>query len=393
MRSFRAIRFVTAATFVMALFGCVGHEASVAPSKSATRGGACDWRTVATADPNWGQSQLVAVAAPSDSSAWAVGNTFTGQEAGRSAPVVERWTDHRWTLVHRAVPADVFLTDVGADTPDDVWAVGADRDGGAFATRWDGRRWLRASLPRLRGSNTLYGVDVVRRDDVWAVGAEARAGRGFTLVLHWDGTRWTHVRSPSPAPRPLTARSYAGLQSVDARSSRDVWAVGESVNVAPEGQSTTLILHWDGNRWSRIPSPSARNRLGAAYDMLFAVAAISSSEAWAVGTWNSARPGYGGGGDHTLVEHWDGRHWRIVPTPTDAHRTILYGVLEARAAVVAVGDQAESYRTLIATRARDRWRLLPAQPGSLADIAAAPSGRLWAVGQRADHTFALTCGP
>lgn len=46
------------------------------------------------------------------------------------------------------------------------------------------------------------------------------------------------------------------IGSVVARSSNDVWAAGSFKNESTGGQSRTLLLHWDGTSWSIVPSPS-----------------------------------------------------------------------------------------------------------------------------------------
>src|SRR5262249_33801318 len=85
------------------------------------------------------------------------------------------------------------------------------------------------------------------------------------------------------------------LHGIAAVSSTDVWAVGARLSGNP---SATLIEHWDGAQWSVVSSPSA----GA----LFAVSVLSESSIWAVGV-NAA--------DQTLTEHWNGRQWSIMPSP------------------------------------------------------------------------------
>jgi hypothetical protein len=58
--------------------------------------------------------------------------------------------------------------------------------------------------------------------------------------------------------------------------------------------------------WRIIPSPNS----GATdYDVLNGVAAISPNDVWAVGNFMST----GGTGQQSLIEHWDGVQWRIVP--------------------------------------------------------------------------------
>ena len=378
------------------LSACAGHGSpAAAPIADSTSRARCEWGRVATPNSKVGhQSQLVAVSAPSLGSAWAVGNYFSGHEGGPSGPIVERWDGRRWTLVPQAAPAGAFLADVSADAPRDVWIAGTNHDGNhAFAERWDGRVWHVARLPTAARYSHLFGIEALAPDDVWAVGNRSSGRTGHTLVLHWNGTRWRIIASPSPAPTPLTGHPYATLESVHASSPRDIWTVGESVNVAPAGPSTTLILHWDGTRWSRTPTPNERNDAGASFDTLFSVDARAPGDVWAAGSWNSESAGFGGGGDHSLVEHWDGRRWRIVSTPITPQRQILYAILVGRRTVLAAGDQAEPYRTLLEQRAHDRWQRQPTQAGSLAALSAAPGGRLWAVGQRGGRTLALTCPP
>ena len=61
----------------------------------------------------------------------------------------------------------------------------------------------------------------------------------------------------------------------------------------------TLILHWDGSRWSQVPSP---NVSGGA-NQLFGITAISANDIWAVGT----------AGGAPLAMRWNGSDWSVVP--------------------------------------------------------------------------------
>src|SRR5206468_369883 len=69
------------------------------------------------------------------------------------------------------------------------------------------------------------------------------------------------------------------LHGVAARSSSDVWAVGSIVLL---GQEQTLVEHWNGRRWVAVPSPSV-----GTHDTLYAVCVISRNDAWAVGLINT----------------------------------------------------------------------------------------------------------
>lgn len=110
------------------------------------------------------------------------------------------------------------------------------------------------------GSPSLDGVAALSQKDVWAVGNLANQ----TLTEHWDGTRWLLV--PSPNGRVNAAVTLQNFQTsshfnnVSAISTDNIWAVG-SVGLAPASYSTqstdvhTLIEHWNGSQWSIVPSP------------------------------------------------------------------------------------------------------------------------------------------
>src|SRR5262252_9918518 len=50
-----------------------------------------------------------------------------------------------------------------------------------------------------KGSATLHAVAATSGTDVWAVGSYNSAGAYKTLIEHWNGTRWTIVPSANPA--------------------------------------------------------------------------------------------------------------------------------------------------------------------------------------------------
>jgi hypothetical protein len=79
------------------------------------------------------------------------------------------------------------------------------------------------------------------------------------------------------------------------------WAVGYFVN--GRFQQQTLVEHFDGTVWSVVPSPSP----GAQQNILYGVAAITDYDVWAVGAAQDSN-----GLWHTLTEHWDGSEWSVV---------------------------------------------------------------------------------
>jgi len=88
-------------------------------------------------------------------------------------------------------------------------------------------------------------VSATSASDVWTAGEYTSNGEVVQpLVLHWNGASWTHVASPHPA-----GVFGSELFGVNALSPGDAWAVGEIIGHV--GNSTTLILHWNGTAWTQ----------------------------------------------------------------------------------------------------------------------------------------------
>ncbi len=109
---------------------------------------------------------------------------------------------------------------------------------------------------------------------------------------------WSIVNSPNPTPN-----NGVFLTSVSASSVSNVWAVGYFYN----NSDHTLAEHWNGNSWSIVPTSSAGIN-GGYFD---GVSAVSSNDVWAVGERNTnVANGY-----RTLIEHFNGNSWLVVPSP------------------------------------------------------------------------------
>lgn len=103
------------------------------------------------------------------------------------------------------------------------------------------------------------------------------------------------------------------LNGVAMVASDDVWAVGVFYNLDVQAYQT-LVEHWDGVAWSIVPSP---NR-GTRYDDLQSVFAVSANDIWAVGVTQTNPPSIR---NLTLTEHWDGTSWSIVQSPNRPQET------------------------------------------------------------------------
>ena len=186
---------------------------------------------------------------------------------------------------------------------------------------------------------------------------------------------WSNVISPNPAS------TYDVLYSVSAVSARSVWAVGVSINFT-DHTSKTLVEHWDGKAWSIIPSADI---LGQP-DSLSGVAAINDQNVWAVGSFSYTPPVRG---SETMIEHWDGKAWRIVPSPGPTS-SVWRGVTALSSQNIwAVGSvfqwDTNTSQTLSGHSDGTSWGLTRSpNPGSkinaLSGVAAASGGDVWAVG-------------
>jgi len=258
------------------------------------------WSQVTSPNPGLDANELIGVSATSATDAWAVGGAGTLLPGPylRYRTLVLRWDGTMWSQVASPNPSEGgnILFGVSAVSPADAWAVGYDdipNETETLILHWDGTGWSRVIGPNPgSGSNKLSAVSAVSPIDPWAVGdsRDVATSAHETLIVHWNGRRWSHVKSPNPGS------SFNTLTGVSAVSPTDAWAVGIYRDEAEIGH--TLALHWDGSRWSQVKTPNP----GSSFNELSGVSAVSPKDAWAVGSYQEA-------GVHALVLHWDGTRW------------------------------------------------------------------------------------
>ena len=264
------------------------------------------WSIVPAPGPNpWPNAinALNGVAAVSGRDVWAVGN-FTDSN-GNLQPLIERWNGRQWSIVAGApLPAGFdggVLSGIEGVSAHNIWAVGDSFNIATELTQsliehWNGKQWSIVASPNTGSTAFLYGVAEVSAHNIWAVGNPLGSGLPFTE--HWDGKQWSIVAPPAPTGPVITLFGIAEV------SAHDVWTVGYYID--NRDIDRTLIEHWDGTMWSIIPSP---NSGPTADDVLDGVAAISTNNVWAVGS--SMNTGSTPG--QSLIEHWDGVQWSVVP--------------------------------------------------------------------------------
>jgi hypothetical protein len=369
-------------------------------------------------------SELDGIALGSNSM-WAVG--FSAYENAHT--LTERLDGSAWTIVPSPNPVDLpgaaSLNSVVVIAPDNIWVVGYYLNGNnkqTLAQVWDGTRWYTRSSPNASThDNILTAVAVVSANEIWAVGFYVNdSGVTRTLTEQWNGSAWTIIPSPNqgaggnvlsavsanPAngnlravghyvraggalealsehwtgsawtldPITLPTGGDNGFYGVEIAATNNIWEVGYFTDTS-SGRVHTLIEHYDGSAWTIVPSP---NQPGD--NTLLAVTSLSATDIWAVGS-------YTNGTTRTLTEHWNGSAWTIVPSPNQGSgNNTLYAVAATSAIDVwAVGTSNNGTTQTLAERwDGSSWTLSTSpSPGSSHNSlagAAASAGNIWSVG-------------
>jgi hypothetical protein len=299
--------------------------AVTAQSASAATGG---W-TAASVTPLAGNVQLQGASALNNSDAWAVGSESVGAGQPPAPAVAYHWNGTTWSLTPTPNLGEaVGLEAVSASSSTDAWAVGGinlgPRDHGTLIEHWNGSKWAVAQENAETGQGVqLNGVVDLSSTDAWAV------GNSSGLVEHWNGTTWSLVTLPDPSFTPAAGKAISAV------SANDVWIIGFTVNSAT-GVATSETLHFNGTSWTAVPlqQPNATN-FG-----LNSLSAISATDIWAVG---QVRPGSTAANGSTLIEHYNGTAWSMVPSPTPGFDPTLIGIAGRSATdAYAVGNELPS---------------------------------------------------
>jgi hypothetical protein len=114
---------------------------------------------------------------------------------------------------------------------------------------------------------------------------------------------WQILRSVSPQP---TKVDNSFFTAVSMASASDGWAAGTFMN--PQAVDHPLAEHWGGHAWqitATTPLPK-----GGASGTFSGVNEVGPGNVWAAGSFNPAA-----GGTRTLIEHFTGTSWAVVPSP------------------------------------------------------------------------------
>ena len=187
------------------------------------------------------------------------------------------------------------------------------------------------------GAGLASNLDAIAADgpdNVWIVGTYTdEISSAFfpteTYALHWNGTAWSVVSMPLVGSSNVNA--FFHLNALQVNSPTDVWAVGDQ-GIAGTTTGSTLIEHWNGTAWGVVPSPSP----GSGADLTGVTTSNAANDVWAVG---DATPA-GGTVAQTLTLNWNGTSWVTVPSADAATgASVLTGVATTPGAAIvqAVG--------------------------------------------------------
>jgi hypothetical protein len=295
---------------------------SVLVVAAAAAGAPSTWVLVPSPNPGARANVLYSVSCTAPRSCVAVGaQTDSLNTSGRT--LVETWNGTIWTV---APSPSLFVSGVSCTSPKSCVAVGSystDRlsGGRTLVERWDGSTWNMVPSPNPNvpfdtgdpPASYLAAVSCATPRSCVAVGAHffnlCTYGLGQTLTEVWDGTTWTIV--PSPNPDTSSCDAFTILQGVSCPRPDACVAVGYTQDKG-NGTSRTVTETWDGHAWTLVPSPNPPGVMTDFRDPpLTAVTCATPTSCFAVGELHDGSNGT----QQTLIEHWDGRAWTIVPSP------------------------------------------------------------------------------
>jgi hypothetical protein len=268
------------------------------------------WSQVPSPNPAGMISQFLSVSADSPTDAWAAGYSCTVPCAGTAVhqTLIAHWNGTTWSRVRSPDPGlgNAVATGVSARTTGDAWTAGTyctsacgtpSETDHTLIARWNGTTWSTVASPSPTTTPVPEAVTAGSATDAWVVGWSNSTSGSRPLLLHWNGTTWATV-PPGPG------QGADLLRGVSATSATDAWAVGQ-VFAPARGGFATAILHWNGTTWARVPSPSP----GQHTNQLSGASADSPADAWAVGYYCLSRCAQINEQDRTLILHWNGTAW------------------------------------------------------------------------------------
>jgi hypothetical protein len=257
------------------------------------------WQTIAAPRNNGGVGPVAGatVVATAGARAWVFLPTVQEELSLTDLDAVE-WNGSSWSAPHDFGHLATLVA-AAASGPGDVWGFGSyGATGGTsapWAVRYNGKNWSRVSIPVFvsQASGNAAAGD-------WVMGTVA-AQPSRVQVLHWSKGSWRNVPLPKISV-PKGNQMFPGF--IAAATLANVWATVQVRRPDGRGLVTTVLLHWNGAAWSKVPLPKGVSPCGLASD--------GHGGSW-VASYTVNKPGQLPAG--LTSYHYSGGHWTRVVVP------------------------------------------------------------------------------
>jgi hypothetical protein len=293
-----------------------------------------NWSAVTVPSPggtaNGSASDLNAVRCVSAASCWAVG-TYSHETSGEYSEALH-WDGKKWATAPVPHPGGTqqgdytVLNDVACTGASNCWAAGdqgtnlsLSEQSKNFVVHWNGTKWTQVKTPDPAGTasgdgNYLAAIRCTSATGCWAGGSAGTTAITFNEMLHWNGKKWTEADVPQPAG--FMIGSYNAISALSCTSAKDCWAVG-SYGGGSVSDSFYLneAIHWNGKQWQTVKMPNPDGTADNAENVPTAVNCSSASNCWTVGYYGDAAEA-----KPVLNEalHWKGTKWVTTSIPSPA---------------------------------------------------------------------------
>jgi hypothetical protein len=186
------------------------------------------------------------------------------------------------------------------------------------------------------------------------------------------GVGWKSIDTPTPG-------NFSELKEIAAVSSTDIWAAGTYVDDA--NSNHIYLQHWDGDKWSIVREVDYPGQ-----ESIADLAAIGPDDVWAVGSKTDETTGLA----EPLLEHWNGITWSNIPAPEGTLGRLQAVAASASNDIWAVGYRVSCEVPLFLHWDGSNWTQYMSTSSEecgyavLTDVAVLSSTEAWAIGQRDD---------
>jgi hypothetical protein len=246
------------------------------------------------------QSALNDIACPTTTSCFAVGSKRRTPKTSKT--LIEHWNGRYWSVM-RTPFLDATAQLYGVDCPSrtNCTAVGSSGKNPflAFAARWNGTRWSEMAPESPTDTSEFRAVSCPTTKACFAVGVSD----DLTLLIErWNAGTWSITK------KFRTGRWMTPTAGVSCTGPAFCVVVGWSEAFGQPWSAHPFALHWNGSRWNEVSTPSPPDQTSRAFD---SVSCSSATSCFAVGTAGNDAVSFPSG-LKTLIERWNGTSWSIV---------------------------------------------------------------------------------